>query len=649
MAEGLRYRAYQRLGDGLNLDANRLTVRSGESLVAQNCDRDHTYSIRKRSGNVKLWTFRTVGSDGKLRRRPVAGFYNHEWDYPCRGRKHAHLVVLRDGSVWFREAGDEVSFIPVVGEAQLSNVYVNHASFCTIDGDTFIAVGSGRLRLYDGERLYWAGLEPPTGYPVAVAGAGSSFSGSYLYKITYIYRTDETFRESGTSTAGGIALNSEITVGANDVDITWAAHPNATPPGNGERCTGYRIYRTQDLGALGDREVFLLLAEIDDVTTVTYTDSTDDTELTDLAPTDRPIPPDGASLVSENSDSLFIGSSKFNRMGFEYSESDYPESFPVNNRTKIPDASSSNLTGFFKIAGIFGCMTEDKIYHIAGSSPADFIHREMSNFTGCLSPDSLRAVNNVVIFTGKHGIYAWDGASPRVLSEPIKEEVRGLSFDRYRTTYGSAYTERSHYYLSMPNREGTSRRIWVYDLSSESTSQGDGTEADLSEARATRAWFEYTGMPATSMGEVRAYTDRSSILYWGDDLGNLYQYDQGDTDAGASIAMRYDYVFKAAESRTANPIDRTFVVRKIILHTDRWKGAVQVGLKYLRSHTPGFIYKALNRDQPNDGEVRETEVRFAHNGSSAAVVSIRHDGPGEFRVLAVSHEWQPKSLRHQVV
>ena len=645
MSEGLRYKAHQRLGDGLNLDANRLTLRSGEALVAQNCDRDHTYAIRKRSGNVKLWTFRTVGSDGVLRRRPVAGFYNHEWDYPCRGVIHTQLVVLRDGSVWFRERGDEVSFIPVVGEAQLTNTYVNHASFCTIDGDTYIAVGKGRLRLFDGERLYWVGLEAPSVASIATDTGAGSLDGTYRYKVTYIYRTDETFRESGTG-----PVSNELTVsGGREITLTWAAHPNNTPPGNGERCNGYRVYRTQDLSALGDSEAFFLVTEINDLSTVTYVDATADTDLTDLAPTDRPLPPEGAGLVAEHSDSLFIGSSKFNRMGFNYSETDYPESFPENNRTKIPDSSSSNLTGFFKIVGIFGCTTEDKIYHIAGQSPADFIHREMSNFTGCLSPDSMCAVNNVVIFTGKHGIYAWDGASPRVLSEPIKEEVRGLSFDRYRTTYGSAYTERSHFYLSMPNREGNSRRIWVYDLSSEGTSQGDGTEADLSEARATRAWFEYTGMAATSMGEVRSYVDRSSILYWGDDLGNLFQYDQGDTDAGASIPMRYDYIFKAAESRSANPIDRTFTVRKVILHTDRWRGAVQVGLKYLRSHVPEFIYRPFNRQHPADGEVRETEVRFAHNGSSAAVVSIRHDGPGDFRILAVSHEWQPKSMRHQVV
>ena len=171
MSEGLRYKAHQRLGDGLNLDANRLTLRSGEALVAQNCDRDHTYAIRKRSGNVKLWTFRTPGSDGVLRRRPIAGFYNHEWDYPCRGVLHTQLVVLRDGSVWFRERGDEVSFIPVVGEAQLTNTYVNHASFCTIDGDTYIAVGKGRLRLFDGERLYWVGLEAPSVASIATGSA----------------------------------------------------------------------------------------------------------------------------------------------------------------------------------------------------------------------------------------------------------------------------------------------------------------------------------------------------------------------------------------------------------------------------------------------------------------------------------------------
>lgn len=651
MAEGLRHKAHRKLGGGLNLSTNRLTLASGEALVAQNCDRDHGDAVRKRKGNEWLWWFNYPFPYGI--RYPIVGIYNHEYDYKCRGKRHWHLVVLADGSVWYREKGDGVSFVRVPTATQLGEVLTDYASFVTIGGDTFIAVGSKRLRLFDGDYIWWAGLEAPTTAPTAATNGAGVLDGDYKYQFTYIYRTDETFRESGPSPAS----TSAVTASSNTLRVTWTPHPNSVSPGNGERCSGYRIYRSIDLSSGAAEGVYLLVDEVSTVTSTTYDDNKPFSELTSLAPLERPIPPDGTKLVAEHSDSLFCFSPRFNRVGLMYSGSKLPEVFPAINSTVIPDSTTSAITGVFKISGNFGCMTEDKIYQIAGSSPRDFVHREMSSYTGCLSPASLQIIDKVAIFVGKHGIYGWDGVTPRLLSEPLQDEVVGLSFDAYRRTCGAVYQELNHYYCSMESASGEKRRVWVYDLASETTRYGNTDLGELDEPRATRAWFEYVGMNMRSVGAVRDYTDRKSLLYWGDDEGRLFLYDRGDTDGfsvtsavrGAPIRMQYDYVFMPSENKAVNPLDRTFIIRKVILHTDRCIGTFKVGLRYLRSHVPGMFYRPWRTRTQVPGDVREHEERFAHNGSSAAVVSIVHDGPGEFRVVGVSHEWQPRTLRHQEV
>ncbi len=645
---GKRHKSHQKLARGLATSRNRLTLRSGDALIAQNCDRETSDAVRRRNGNEFLYQF--VTDEGTP--TPVVNFYNHEWDYPCRGPIHRHLFALQDGSIWMREPGSGFSVVRVTG-ADLDDVLTDHVSFVTVNGDTFIAVGKGRLRLFDGERLWFAGIEPPTDRPSATAGAAGSLSGDFLYKITYIYETDETSRESGPSPLGGFnGTTSPITVASTQVDLTWNAHPNAVAPGNGERCNGYRIYRTVDLSQPdADDSAYLLVAEINDVTVTSYTDDTASTELTDLAPLERPIPPDGTKLLAYHSDSMFFGSPRFNRVGYSFSETDEPEYVPTGASNKLQGGSTSSLTAFYFIAGTFGCMTEDEIFTIAGSSPSDFVPRTASKFTGCLSPNSIQVFNEVAAFVGKHGIFAWNGGEPvNLTQDTIEDGVKDLPFDAYRATCSSIYPRRNHYYVAMDTPQG-GRHIWVLDYTAESLSIGDGSEAELSEPRLSRAWFEYTGMRATSMGTVRSYEDKDTLLYWGDEEGNVLLFDRGDTDAGKNIELRYRYVFKPAEGRQANPVNRKFRVREIVPLTDRFTGAIRVGLQYLVSHTPQMFYKPWrNRSgETFDEEGKATEERFSHNGEGAAIVEIGYRGRGEFRLLAVSHEWQALTKRHQKV
>lgn len=638
-----RYNQYIKIGGGLATSRNRLTLRSGDALVAENCNRETTDAVTKRNGNLLL----NRGVPTEV--RTLIAYYNHEWDYPCRGKIHAHLFVLNTGEVYARLPGDTFATVKLSG-ADLEDVLTDRVSMLTVDGDTYIAVGRGRLRLFDGQQLWYAGLDPPAAGPATAAVVSGALTGTFRYKITYVYRTDETFRESGPSPGSTVSgTPGNVTVSSGKVNVTWTAHPNATPPGNYERCNGYRIYRTTDLSAAtADPEVFLLVTEIDDVTTTSYSDELASTELTSLAPTDRPRPPDGTRELGYHSDSLFCGSPRFNPGGYAFSESDNPEYFPAGNSRRVPDNSVSAITGFFKIAGTFGYFTENAIFHVGGSSPADFVDREVSSFTGCLAPNSIVVFNDVVSFVGKHGTYSWDGSRPAILTQDIEDDVKGLPFVDYRKSYAAIYQERNHLMVSMLTKTGA-RVVRVLDYTAEQVTTGSEADGDLAEPRATRAWFTYTGMPILAMGVVRAYDTFEQILYWNDDQGNVYQYDVGDTDGGAPIRMRYHYVFRPSEGRTANPIDRKFRVRAVRVMTDEFQGAARVGLQFLEGHQPEMKFNPWRRRQFPSGRGRDTEERFSDNGSGAAIVAIEHEGPGAFRILGVSHEWQPLTRRHQEV
>lgn len=649
MAEGLRGKSHLRLGQGLNLDANRLTLEPGDALVARNCDRDHDNAIRKRRGSQREHVFMTEWEDGITRPTAVAGIYNHEWDDPCRGAFHSHLYALENGQVWRKVPGEPPAFEKVTGPV-VENVRVSYADFETISGDTFIAIGKGRLRVYDGERMWWAGIATPAASIALTTPSGTSLTGTYSYRFTYIYRgEDNRFMESNPTPSDPI--NDTATVTSKDITVSWTAHPNSVLPGNGERVTGYRIYRTADQDSGGDPQVFLLVTEITDVTTTSYVDSTPDLELTDLMPAEnsRNVPPDGTTLVKEYSGSLFCFGPKFNRLGFDYSEPGEYEAFPATNRTRLPESSTGRVTGAFKISGILGCTTEDTIYHVSGSNPRDFTHRYMTNYTGCLSPGSVKVLHNTAMLRGKHGFYSWNGASLNYLSEDIEDEVKGVPFDTARLSFAEVLTEYTHYYCSTVKASTGERVWWVYDISSEGYSAAANDEGGSTSPRLVRSWFEYTGMPAVAMGVVRQFTDREEYLEWADANGVLYRFDVGDTDDGRTIDLEYQYVFLPSERRAKNPPDRTFVVREVTTHTDEWVGRVDVALKYLRSHMTDFITSDVRYREDAQGDIREEQFRFAHNGSSAAVVRVRHTGPGTYRLLGVTHNWKPRSRRHQEI
>lgn len=637
MPEKRRRTSFYRQGRGLNLDASRLTLAPGEAFIARNCDRDTDHAIRKRNGSRR---------DGTIGAR-VVGVYNHEYSSHARGRVHRHLWMREDG-VLFHEK-PEASLTEVLG-VEPTGGSTTYASFATVQGDTFSAIGFGRTTVYDGEKRWWAGIEGPTVAPTVAHPNPGPLTGRYRYRVTYIFRTPE-----GRLVESEVSPSSDVVEPSADaISVAWTAHPSvASGMTEGERVTGYRLYRTQDLDGGGTEDAFLFVEEFPDINQTAYEDSTEDLELGNLSPPvgTRALPPYGVSLLIPYKSRLFyLGSCKEPLVGYYSSPGAYEAVIP-DNKFVLTASSLSRITGAVVHSGVLVVFTERELYHVIETSPGFFTPVLMTNSIGCIAPGSVQSVGGSVVFRGENGFYAWDLNQVLYLSEKIQPQVASVPIDNARSSFGALYLKRNHYYCAAQIGDGP-RGVWVYDYSTENVATADAL--DVRETRMTRSWFLYDGetFRPTAIGSLRALTDRAEVVRWGDSAGNLYTFDVGDTDDGRPIDMEYEFPHYPHEDGFASAASYALRVslREWQVVTDQWQGTAEFRYRYQNGPVTEFLTAGVFTRDEGD-HLRRTAMRCMNNGTDGIRLSVRHGSAGAFRVLGHELWWRfnGPAQRHQVL
>ena len=614
-----------RLGKGLNLKQSALSMQHGQCIVAENCDRDTTYAIRKRNGNVLY--------DNLTTSQRVVGLFNYEFRTVDGDAIHQHLYVMDDGGLWMRDASMTSAQFQG-GFWDRPTVPATRCSFAqTPSGEVYIAVGDGRMTVWTGTSRCYAGITPPVEPPTATAisASGSGITGDYFMRYTYIYRTrDNRTIESNPSPPNA----SVISPSAQAIRWEW------TPPdaaSEGERINGYRIYRTY-AGADPNVGPYQFVTEILDLETAFYDDEVPDTLLSTIAPDDHFLPPIGGQFLLYHQNILFVIGSRANPNRINMSklgvkEGEY-EHFPASGH-HIDVPSKTTLTCGAELHGAVVVTTSTELGHVTGSDPSNFVYRVMDSTVGCIAPESMISVGDSVLFHGQAGIYAWDGSRRYYLTKAVEQEFETNPVVNRRACLGTVYTRRTHAYFPVALKDGVIR-WWVYDYDVSSAS-GVSAAPDNEDTQ-TRAWFRYSGkngmMAATCINTLRDFNTGEEVVLWGTEDGKVYRFDQGLLDGDQPIELVYRFWVLPETSDVVSPKGQAIVWRHASLFFDTWEGPLSYGYGWWTGPfgRPGEIWrrKTIPRVVGHNNRAR---LNLTGNGYGAYLFELRHDAPGQLVFL----------------
>jgi hypothetical protein len=138
-----------------------------------------------------------------------------------------------------------------------------------------------------------------------------------------------------------------------------------------------------------------------------------------------------------------------------YSADGNPESWGATNYIPIPMvATDERITGLIPFLGRLCIFTDNSITLLSGNDDASWQSGLQTTEwrVGCINHRTVKLLNNLVIFLGRDGIYAYDGVTAHRISDGIQNTI-----DDINRTYISnccAETDEQRYYLSYTSASG---------------------------------------------------------------------------------------------------------------------------------------------------------------------------------------------------
>ena len=295
----------------------------------------------------------------------------------------------------------------------------------------FFCNGTDAVQKYDGSNVYAAGCGVPDVSSMTATPSGSgAFSGTYRYKVTYLY--DDYLSESE-----GSATYIEATA-LNDSHIALANIP--TGEGDVKR---RKIYRTNNGGA----KEYFLLTTIADNTTTTYSDSTDDSALgTTKPPTDAGSPPVCQYMAVHKNRAIYAKTSSYGDAIY-YSELLEPEIVKTTSYARCTTEDDDEITGIVVFQDNLYVFKKYSIWALLGE-PASWTKRNISMKYGCEAPRSIVLTEYGIIFLATvnrkiDGIYIFDGTAFHCISGGIQPDVDDIN-DTYIANIAANWYQRKY-------------------------------------------------------------------------------------------------------------------------------------------------------------------------------------------------------------
>ena len=276
-------------------------------------------------------------------------------------------------------------------------------SFATMNNLCFIANGKDSLKVFNGTKVWDAGLVAPTAPVLGVGPAGSFPAGTYSVVVTYYDATSGTESSASPETEGTLAAGYSLAV-------SWPAYTGTHP------WTHTRVYVRQNAK---QTEHFLVHAAmggdpngVPAPGTLFYINLTQDQldALTILAPDEdeNDPPPVGIIGVEAHVSRLFLhdGSKVY------YSNLGKPEAFDPDNFFLVNTDDGQKITALHAAHEVLIVFKRDSVWALYGEDPSTWTPRMISPSVGCINERSVLFVEGTSYWWSEAGPMSWAGTGP---------------------------------------------------------------------------------------------------------------------------------------------------------------------------------------------------------------------------------------------
>ena len=366
---------------GINVRASKFIIPDGAAQEAVNFVFEEEGVLSVIRGH-KRWNETSLGSGGM---QGMTRFY--------RVGHPPEFIVAHGGKLY--KGDDQTKTFSEIKSGLDPDAQVEMKAFREL---LFIANGVDRPLKWDGSTVTLAGLDPPQTAPSPSESGSGNLNGTYRWKVTFVSPTHES---SGSPSSVSLTVsNKQVTL-------------NNIPTSSDTQVTKRRIYRT-----LAGGSDFWFVGEINDNTTTTFVDDVPDSGLGAAIPVDKDPPPSGKYLEVFKNRMWMAGVPGYPKRIY-FSEFLEPESWPPSYYADIQLPSGDEITGLKVLGETLVVFSRSAPLVIFGETLFDFVIRRTLSNAGTESHRSVVQIENTLVYLSRQGIFAFDGAVSRLLSDDI--------------------------------------------------------------------------------------------------------------------------------------------------------------------------------------------------------------------------------------
>jgi hypothetical protein len=395
----------------------------------------------------------------------------------------------------------------------------------------------------DGTTWTSFGIAKPAAAPTAAALAGGTLVVAHVYEFSFTGRDDTLQHESNES-----AVVTNTPAGANlSVRLTVPKHPDAqvdTLVVYGRDVTAGELVRRQ-IGTVanpaGATTTF-------DVTANIWGSGTE-------APSDHDVPQlMSFAVVWKN---RWWGRDAVVKNRIRFTQIFEAQSWPADFTIDIPFERGDDIAAILPLGDTLLVFGQSKIFVIIGQTSLDFeVRPSGASQAGALGPRAIDAVEEGSIHASADGIYLFDGATDRLLSNDIDGFApAAIGWRKYVTAASAADLARTPVVYHQAAKEvaigvtnlypfGTGGE-WILDLNRTRLQE---VPAWTTTDRAVGGYVRWDGNEPTA-------GNRGRIFSWSQSIGKLYEERTGTTADGSDMVATYTGPTFSMGGRVARMVD----------------------------------------------------------------------------------------------
>jgi hypothetical protein len=368
------------------------------------------------------------------------------------------------------------------------------------------------------------GIASPLAAPTLSAVAGGSLIVAHTYEVSYSYRDDELGAEGNES-----AVATQATAGAN---LTVRAAVIASADSQVDKI---KVYVRDVTAGEQIRRLYTTVTNTNqnvDITSNTWGSGAE-------APSDHAAPPLFAFGVIWKNRWWARHATVKNRLHF--SQVFEAQSWPTTFYVDIPFERGDSIAGLLPLGDTLLVFGQTKVFLVIGQTSLDFeVRPSGASQAGALGFRAVAALEDGALHAAAEGIYLFDGATDRLLSNDIDAPDDARGWRAYITSASASILAKTPVVYHQHRKEvavavsnlypfGTAGE-WLLDLNRTRIQEVPGWTTT---SRSIGGYIVWDG-PELTAG------NRGRIFSWSDAIGTLYEERSGTTADGLDVVAEQE-------------------------------------------------------------------------------------------------------------